>query len=367
MLGYPPASLPSWQWFSMPVSTTYYRQAQFVREAMDESMTASRLPPERTFEGYDLERVRGADVLLMFVESYGAVAYEAPEVAERIAPERAALAQAIRATDRRVVSGFAESPTFGGASWLAHSSFLTGSPIEDNGVYQLLLTQRRESLTTLFGDAGYRVTAVLPGMRSAWPEGAFYEFDAIHDAAALDYRGPEFGWWRIPDQYSFAKLDALEIAPAPRPPAFVFFATITTHMPFRPTAPYVADWPQLLSDTPYDRAAVADELARKADWTNLRPAYADTIAYTYEYLAGWLERRADRDVVLLMLGDHQPPANVSGEGVRWDVPVHVVASRDALLDELVAAGFVEGLEPAADSLAPLHELTGARCDECGRP
>ncbi len=388
MLGYAPVSLPSWQWFSIPVSTTYWRQAAFVREAMDETRTASRLPPERSFAGYDLEHAAGADVLLMFVESYGAVAFDAPELAQRLAPGRAALAEAASATDRRVVSAFAESPTIGGASWLAHSSFVTGSPIEDQGVYELLLTQRRESLTTLFADAGFRVVAALPGLRSAWPEGAFYEFDTIYDAQALDYAGPEFGWWRIPDQYTLAKVDALELGPdlAERAPVFVFFATISTHMPFAPTPPYEPDWRQLVSAQPYAHTAARDERNERdneradeadddrtddrertdeptdertgePDWTNLRPVYADSLAYTYEYLAGYLERRRERDLVLIVLGDHQPPASVSGEGARWDVPVHVITSRGEILDELIDAGFADGIEPDAGSLGELHELT----------
>lgn len=357
LLGYPPVSLPSWQWFSMPVTTTYWRQAQFVREAMDETQTARRLPPARSLSGYDLERVAGADVLLTFVESYGAVAFDAPEVEARLAPHRAALRNTAAATGRRIVSAFAESPTFGGASWLAHASFVTGLPVDDQGVYELLLTQPRESLTTLFGDAGYRVVAALPGMRNAWPEGAFYEFDRIYDAAALDYRGPEFGWWRIPDQYSLAKIDELELARAAGPPRFVLFATISTHMPFMPVAPYEPDWSRVASAEPYDRAAVADEMAEMPDWTNLRPAYAETIAYTYEYLAGYLELRQGRDLVLIAVGDHQPPASVSGEGVRWDVPVHVIASRDELVDGLLEAGFVEGVVPAPEPLGRLDELT----------
>lgn len=355
-LGYAPVPLDSWRWFSMPVSTTYYRQAVFVREALDEQHVASELPAERSFSQYDLERVAGTDVLLMFVESYGAVAYDAPGIDERLEPGRARLAEAADATGRGVVSAFATSPTIGGASWLAHSSFVTGLPIDDQAVYELLLTQQRESLTTLFADEDYRVTAAMPGLRNAWPEGAFYEFDTIYDAEALEYPGPAFGWWRIPDQYTLARVDAAELS-RPAPPAFVFFATISTHMPFKPTPPYVGDWPRLFGDAPYDAGRIADRLDEKPDWTNLRPAYADSLAYTYEYLAGYLERRREAPFVLVVLGDHQPPTNVAGEGARWDVPVHVVTGNEAVLDALERAGFTAGLRPAHEPVGALHELT----------
>lgn len=39
-----------------------------------------------------------------------------------------------------------------------------------------------------------------------------------------------------------------------------------------------------------------------------------------------------------MLGDHQPPAAVSGEGASWNVPVHVVSDRPEVIEALVARG-----------------------------
>ena len=70
----------------------------------------------------------------------------------------------------------------------------------------------------------------MPGVRAAWPEGAFYGFDEIYDIARLDYQGPSFGWWNITDQFALARMDALEIASRSRQPVFVFFPTISTHM-----------------------------------------------------------------------------------------------------------------------------------------
>jgi hypothetical protein len=70
--------------------------------------------------------VQGADVLLLFVESHGSVSWERPAFAEALAPVRATLDEAIRASGRSVVSTYLESPTFGGESWLAHISLLSG-------------------------------------------------------------------------------------------------------------------------------------------------------------------------------------------------------------------------------------------------
>ena len=351
LLGYTPVPVRVWPWFSIPVSTTYWRQAQFVYAAANGT---DSLPAPLSMAGADLQRVRGSDVLVLFVESYGAVAYDNPAVAEQTAPERASFAAALRDTDRRVVSAYVESPTFGGGSWLAHMSFFTALDVRDQGVYNLLLTQQRDTLTSRFKDEGYRVLAVMPGLKSAWPEGSFYGFETILGEEALDYPGPDFGWWRIPDQFSLARFASRELAPRDRAPVFAFFPTISTHMPFRPTPPFEPDWARLRSGQPY--AADASDLAAPPEWTDLAPAYAGTLSYTFSYMGSFLREEAPDDLVLVLLGDHQPPANVSGPEARWDVPVHVVASDDRVIEALLSAGFAEGLTPAPGKLAAMHAL-----------
>jgi len=59
---------------------------------------------------------------------------------------------------------------------------------------------------------------------------------------------------------------------------------------------------------------------------------------------------------MILLGDHEPAAAVSGEGASWDVPVHVIASRPSILDALRTYGFRDGLTPARPSLGKMHTL-----------
>src|SRR5258708_38935155 len=117
------------------------------------------------------------------------------------------------------------------------------------------MTQKRETVVTTFEQRGYRTIALMPGLRQRWPEGGFYRFNDVYGAARLDYRGPEFGWFALPDQFSLARFDALEVSRTSRPPLFVFFPTISTHFPFSPTPPYQSDWPRMLSGRPYDGPA----------------------------------------------------------------------------------------------------------------
>jgi hypothetical protein len=349
---------PTRHWFSLPVAATYKQQLQFIAEAY--AADTKRALPIEPLPSSDLRRVAGADVLLMFLESYGAHTYDDAEVSAIVSLARAELQAAADATGREVASAFIESPTFGGSSWLAHSTLMTGFEVREPGAYDLLLTQKRETLPALFAASGYRSIALMPGLKNPWPEGSFYGFDAIWGEQDLDYRGPSFGWWRIPDQYALAKLDALAFQDAKRRPAFVFFPTINTHIPFRPTPPYQPDWQRVLTDHPFDDAETAASVAKGPDWYNLGMPYAESFAYTLRYLGGYLRARPGADLVLVLVGDHQPAAGVTGPGARWDVPVHVITSRRDVVSSLLDAGFVTGVDLGANrpAIASMRDFTG---------
>ena len=92
-------------------------------------------------------------------------------------------------TDREVVTAYVESPTFGASSWLAHLSLISGVEVRDQFAYTSLMASKRETMITNFARRGYRTVALMPGMRQAWPEGAFYRYDQIYGRDLLEYRG----------------------------------------------------------------------------------------------------------------------------------------------------------------------------------
>jgi hypothetical protein len=118
----------------------------------------------------------------------------------------------------------------------------------------------------------------------------------------------------------------------------------------------------VLTDAPFDAAEVDASLAAPPDLTNMRPSYVRAIAYELTTLAGYLREQED-DLVLIAVGDHQPPAAVSGPGAPWHVPVHVVAPRGSpVLEALRGRGFQPGLEPRRPSVGAMHELTAMLLD-----
>jgi hypothetical protein len=310
----------------------------------------------------ELRALNGADILVIFVESYGAVTYDAAELAAELADARAGLEASAVETGRQVVSAFVDPPTFGASSWLSHLSLMTGVEVPNQYAYVSLMVSSRDTLPRAFRRRGYRSVALMPGMRQPWPEGAFYGFDEIYGRMHLDYQGPQFGWWSIPDQYALAKLDALERARPGRAPLFVMFPTSTTHAPFGPVPPYQPSWARILTAEPFERDDAARALAQGPDLTDLRPSYARAVAYEFDTFAGYLREHAEDDLVMILVGDHQPPAAVSGPEAPWEVPVHVVARQTPVIDHLLAHGFRRGMTPARPSVAALHELSSILMD-----
>lgn len=348
--------------FSKPVVMSFVRHATLVAEAFDTS-TVGQAPPAALAS--DLSLVAGADVLLVFLESYGAVTWQRPAFVDRLAGDRARLEAAVLQARQDIVSTYVESPTFGGSSWFAHLSLLSGIEIRDPNAHARLMIEKRDTLVTTFAHQGYRAIAVMPGLWQPWPEGSFYGFQDIYGGERLGYKGPQFGWWAIPDQFALAQLGALELSRVERPPLFVFFPTVSTHTPFAPAPLYQPDWTRMLTAQPFDEAEVIRRFDDQPDWTNLSPSYADAVAYTHTVLTGFLEQPRSRDLVMVLLGDHQPPALVTGEGASWNVPVHVITSRRAILERLRAQGFASGLEPRGTSIGRMHELLPILLDSFG--
>lgn len=343
-----------------PVTAIYLRQAGMVADVLlDRDAAALGEGPALTS---DFAGVSGADMLLVFLESYGAVTYDHDEFARTLDPRRAELLDRARAHGLDIVSGFVESPTFGGSSWLAHVSFITGIEVKDEGTNVRMMARPRRTLVTALKERGYRTVAVMPGLQEVWPEGAFYKFDRIYGTAELEYTGPSFGWWPIPDQFALAQLEKLELAPPDRAPVFAFLPTTSTHTPFSPTPPYQPTWARMHTSTPYDEDAYQKAWAEPPDWLNLGPSYVRSIDYVFATLAGFVAEPRTRDLVIVLVGDHQPPAAVSGEHAPWDVPVHVLSSRRGLLDALLARGFTSGMQPSRAPLMRMHELMPALAD-----
>ncbi|MDS4029539.1 MAG: hypothetical protein RKO66_05650 [Candidatus Contendobacter sp.] len=347
--------LPTDTLFALPVTAMLAEQVEMVLAAtvLRNNRWIAVQPP---LPASNLDRLGRGDVFVIFFESQGALVFDDPRFAAPLAGDFAALEWSLTDAGWRMASARVESSTFGGLSWLAHSSLLSGLRIADQGDYYDLLASSRPTLVSRFAAAGYRCVALMPGLRHAWPEGRFYGFDQILNAERLEYRGPAYGGWVIPDQYSLYRLDRTEVRPAGRPPLFVFFPTINSHAPFAPIPPYEADWSRF--DTRLTASAAAGEvgLNERLDGAALAAAYVESVRYNLAVLGGYLRRHAPANALFVVLGDHQPPAIVGGREISWQVPVHVFSRDPGLIGAFQAVGFQAGVKPGPAVLGGIGDL-----------
>ena len=352
--------LPGWDRhavFAGPITPVLARQLQLTALLLPHDAAVARLTPSPAFDS-DLAALHGADVLLLFSESYGVSTLDDAAQDGALAGPRTALAQAIADSGRWAVSARLRSPTFAGGSWLAHGALLTGVDTHDPFDYELLLGTQRPTLARHFAAHGWRSVAWMPGLARDWPEGRFFGFDRIAGARDIADAGLPLAPGRVPDQAAMARLHAQELAGAPaRAPRFVVFPTLDSHAPFRPLAPFVADWQRLAGPQPYTAAERAQALQASAALHAPVPAYVQSIATTWHWLGDYLQRLAPPQLLTIVLGDHQAYAGVSGPQASWDVPVHLIGRDPVLRQRLLDAGFTEGLAPRGPALADMHGLT----------
>jgi hypothetical protein len=321
-----------------------------VRDGLhDRSVFAAQIPVDafgHTAPADLLTALRGKDVVVVFVESYGRVAVEqSPHVAAALD----AAARGLTAAGYSSRSAWLTSPTFGGISWLAHSSLQSGLWVSSQQRYDQLLDTDRLTLARAFSAAGWRTVDVIPANRRDWPEGkTFYGYDDVYDARTLGYAGPGFGYAPMPDQYTLSAFDRLELAPRDRPPVMAEIDLVTSHVPWAPL-PQLVDWPTI-GDGSVFLAQAGRATPRDVVWSSpagVRTAYGQTVAYAIDSLVSFLRGTRDDDLVVVMLGDHQPVSVVSGENPSHDVPVSVIARDPAVLDRIATWGWEDGVKPTA--------------------
>jgi hypothetical protein len=353
LAGYASSNFMLEKWFAAPLIGGLTRQVNFAATAAqvnDRPVTMAPLVES------DLGRLRGADVFIIFFESYGVSIFDKPTYAHFLAKDFAVFEKTLRESGWSSAAARVKSTTFGGSSWLAHASLLSGIKIADQRDYQALLKGGHPTLINRFEQMGYRTIALMPGLKTLWLEGLSYGFDAVYSARRLDYQGPPFGWWTIPDQFSLYRVHQDEVAQLNRKPLLVFFPTITSHAPFAPVAPYQENWTQLGETVPFAHVNVIEPSLSFMDMSALAPAYMRSVRYNLQVLKGYLEKFAPPNALFLVLGDHQPPAVVSGPHASWDVPVHVISRDSHLIRTFYRAGFQPGFIPNKSTWGSIETL-----------
>jgi phosphatidylglycerophosphate synthase len=308
-----------------------------------------------------LTGLRGKDVIVAFVESYGRVAVQDSSFSPRVDTLLDEGTAQLRAAGFHARSAFLTSPTFGGASWLAHSTLHSGVWVNRQWRYDHLVASDRVTLSQAFKRAGWRAVDFVPANDRSWPQGSFYGYDEVYDQRNLGYLGPRYAFAPMPDQYVFLALQRLELAKRDRRPLFAEVDMVSSHAPWT-RIPELIDWDDVGNGSVFNSLPV-DEVTTAALWSDhdrVREAYGRSVEYSLNTLVSFVQRYGDDDLVLVVLGDHQPSTIVTGlhPDLSHDVPISVIAHDPAVLDQIAAWGWEDGLRPSPQ--APVWPMDAFR-------
>ena len=327
------------QWRPVPLRTSQmlaeeWRQGRAMLAGLAEFRRRSAADPFRATPARALlSGLGGADVLLIYIESYGRSALERERYAELLLPRLATFERRLADAGLVAASGYLTSPTVGGQSWLPHATLESGLWIADQNLYDLLVTSDRLTLTRAFDRAGRRTVTVRPAIVLPWPEGPLLGYQKIYAAKDLGYRGKPYNWITMPDQYTLAAFERLERL-RPHPPLFAEMALISSHAPWTPIPPVLERWSAIGDGRIFSRWADQGDPPEVVwrDPERVREQYALAIDYVLGVLASYAARFVDNQTLLILVGDHQPAPLITGEGASRDVPMHVISGSRALLE-----------------------------------
>ena len=330
-----------------------------VGEIKDKSVFAAEIkqdPVARTPNSRLLTALHGKDVLLVFLEAYGQVAVKGKSFSPGV---DAALGQGntrLRQAGFSSLSGYVSSPTFGGISWLAHSTLQSGLWVNTQERYNQLVSANRLTLASAFKRAGWETVDDVPSDNRPWALGKkFYGFDKVYDRYQVGYKGPTFSFASMPDQYIFSALNRLVLAKPHKQPLFAEVDTVSSHEPWT-SIPEEIPWNKVGNGSIYKTLPVLH--ASRGNATEEQTTYGKSIAYSLDTITSFVRRYGGKNLVMIVLGDHQPQPIVSGLQPNHDVPISVISHDPAVLQQIKGWGWTAGLRPA--NTAPVWPMSAFR-------
>ncbi|MEO0665365.1 MAG: sulfatase-like hydrolase/transferase [Pseudomonadota bacterium] len=304
-----------------------------------------------------LDGLAGRDVLLTYIESYGASSLTNPRYAPTHLQTLAEIEQDLDARGLAMRSGWLTAPMIGGQSWLSHATLATGLWSPDQRTYGAALVSGRQSLFHIAQQNGFETVAVMPAITLDWPEADFMGFDRVLAAADLGYGGLPFNWVTMPDQFTLSAFEELVYKSRQARPIFVQIALISSHAPWTPV-PALVPWDDIGDGQIFDEVAQSGDPPEVVwrDRDRVRDQFRQAVDYSLQVTGAFMARHAETPPLFIVLGDHQPALFVS-EDDGFDVPIHVIGPPD-LVERFADWGWQEGLIPAPD--APVMRMDAFR-------
>jgi phosphatidylglycerophosphate synthase len=319
-----------------------------------------RSDPEASVPASDLlTGLRGKDVIIAFVESYGQAAVQgtsfSPGVDAVLRRSTASLARAGWSTR----SAWLTSPGFGGESQLAHSTLHSGLWVNTEQRYAELVASRRFTLSDAFDKAGWRTVSDSPEDDPVWPPGtSFYHFDKLYNRFNVGYHGPPFSYASMPDQYTLAAFQRNELGPGHKP-VMAEIDLVSSHYPWAPL-PTMVPWNKVGNGSIFDPMPARSESPLTV-WRNantVRQFFGRSIQYSLVALTSWVTELNDPNLVLILLGDEQAASPITRPGASHEVVISIVARDPSVFRQIAPWHWQDGLLPGHS--APFEPMDAFR-------
>lgn len=307
-------------------------------------------PADSTYARYrDLRWTRPPSLYFVVLESYGST-LTAPSHRDLYTRLMDPVSDSLESAGWHAASAHSEAPVSGGLSWLSVATLLLGTTVKHDPTIDALRPElpRYPHLVWALEQQGYTTAALQPPVRgrAGLSVRNLYGFDETFYFRDLGYQGPEYGWGIVPDQYSLAAAHD-QFVEQTDPPFLLFFEAVSSHAPWDTPPPPIVDDPSALDDRD-----TAHPTPASPPPTTARPQVERLfrhIEYDWRVLTEYLRTQAPPNSLVLVVGDHQPPAI---ENASFATPIHVLSRDRRLVDRFAEYGFAPGLQPAptADTL-----------------
>lgn len=287
------------------------------------------------------------NIYCLFIESYGSILLKEDQLKTGYQEDFKRFETSLKTEDWKLATNLSESVSPVGPSWLAYTSVLFGSKVSNNFEYEFLLNKealyKYDTLMKAFMKEGYasyhlNATQPKPGVMVPYQQMAsFFGIDQWILARDLDYDGPAYGFTESPsDQYvlNFAH-DKIK-AEVSKDPFMLFYLTKNSHSPFISPTAVAADWRTLNNGK---NENIGQEFLQVPTYED----YQKAITYQLDFLADFILKKADKNDIFLLIGDHQPHVLGNQEKYGNDTLVHIISQDQDFVKGFGEYGFKDAL------------------------
>jgi hypothetical protein len=134
---------------------------------------------------------------------------------------------------------------------------------------------------------------------------------------------------------------------------------VSSHWPWAPL-PTMVPWNKVGDGSIFEPMPARSEPVTTV-WRNastLHKFFGRSIRYSLDALTSWVTELKDPNLVLILLGDEQPPSVISGDRANHVVPISIVARDPSVFRQIASWHWQDGLLPGPG--APLERMDAFR-------